>query len=183
MHGARVRVPCRRELSEACRFGAWLAAPLSVSVSIMCMQATNTLHPPGAATALIGAVATVRVTNSHLSFLNHVTLRYLQTRCAHCHLCVHRLATWWRPLLLECRPSVSPTTPHHTSSNLSNLSTLSPFDVCMCPLCHYVFQKAVARTGWMFIITPALTGSVILVLVAVIGHNATGVRSYPKNWW
>lgn len=53
----------------------------------------------------------------------------------------------------------------------------------MCPLCHYVYQKAVARTGWMFIITPALTGSVILVLVAVIGHNATGVRSYPKNWW
>ncbi len=44
-------------------------------------------------------------------------------------------------------------------------------------------QNIVARTGWMFIITPALTGSVILVAVAVVGHNATGVRAYPKNWW
>ena len=77
-----------------------------------------------------------------------------------------------------CVPSLG--IPQHATPNLS---ILSPFDVCMCPLCHYVCQKAVARTGWMFIITPALTGSVILVLVAVIGHNATGVRSYPKNWW
>lgn len=80
MHGARARVSCRRELSEACPFGAWLAAPLSVSVSIMCMQATNTLHPPGAATALIGAVATVRVTNVNLFFIKPPPrCRYLQT--------------------------------------------------------------------------------------------------------
>ncbi len=74
--------------------------------------------------------------------------------------------------------------PHHATPHLFKLvKPVNPLTVRMCPLCHYVFQKAVARTGWMFIITPALTGSVILVLVAVIGHNATGVRSYPKNWW
>lgn len=31
----------------------WIAAPLAVSLSIVCMQWTKTLHPPGGATALI----------------------------------------------------------------------------------------------------------------------------------
>jgi len=33
----------------------WLAAPLAVSLSILLMQITKTLHPPGGATALIAA--------------------------------------------------------------------------------------------------------------------------------
>ncbi len=33
----------------------WLAAPLAVSLSIVAMQITKTLHPPGGATALIAA--------------------------------------------------------------------------------------------------------------------------------
>lgn len=31
----------------------WISAPLAVSLSIVCMQMTKTLHPPGGATALI----------------------------------------------------------------------------------------------------------------------------------
>ncbi|AYN04833.1 MULTISPECIES: HPP family protein [unclassified Flavobacterium] len=31
----------------------WITAPLAVSLSIVCMQITKTLHPPGGATALI----------------------------------------------------------------------------------------------------------------------------------
>lgn len=31
----------------------WLTAPLAVALSIVCMQVTKTLHPPGGATALI----------------------------------------------------------------------------------------------------------------------------------
>ncbi|RQO29934.1 HPP family protein [Taibaiella sp. KBW10] len=39
----------------------WLAAPLAVSLSIVCMQITKTLHPPGGATALIAVTGTGRV--------------------------------------------------------------------------------------------------------------------------
>lgn len=39
----------------------WLAAPLAVSSSIVCMQMTKTLHPPGGATALIAVIGTPRV--------------------------------------------------------------------------------------------------------------------------
>lgn len=35
----------------------WIAAPLAVSLSIVLMQFTKTLHPPGGATALIAATA------------------------------------------------------------------------------------------------------------------------------
>ena len=35
----------------------WVAAPLAVSLSIVCMQMTKTLHPPGGATALIAVTA------------------------------------------------------------------------------------------------------------------------------
>lgn len=35
----------------------WIAAPLAVSLSIVLMQVTKTLHPPGGATALIAATA------------------------------------------------------------------------------------------------------------------------------
>ena len=39
----------------------WLTAPLSVSLSIVCMQFTKTLHPPGGATALIAIIGTQKI--------------------------------------------------------------------------------------------------------------------------
>jgi CBS domain-containing membrane protein len=39
----------------------WLSAALSVSVSIVMMQITKTLHPPGGATALIANIGTEKV--------------------------------------------------------------------------------------------------------------------------
>jgi CBS domain-containing membrane protein len=39
----------------------WLAAPLAVSLSIVLMQATKTLHPPGGATALIAVTASPQI--------------------------------------------------------------------------------------------------------------------------
>lgn len=39
----------------------WLAAPLAVSLSIVGMQMTKTLHPPGGATALIAVIGTEKV--------------------------------------------------------------------------------------------------------------------------
>jgi len=41
----------------------WVAAPLAVSVSIIAMQITKTLHPPGGATALIAVTGGVNITN------------------------------------------------------------------------------------------------------------------------
>jgi len=41
----------------------WLAAAVAVSVSIMVMHATRTLHPPGGATALIAVIGGERVHN------------------------------------------------------------------------------------------------------------------------
>ena len=41
----------------------WIAAPLAVSLSIVCMQITKTLHPPGGATALIAVNGTETVKN------------------------------------------------------------------------------------------------------------------------
>lgn len=35
----------------------WLSAPLAVSISIVIMQITKTLHPPGGATALIAVMS------------------------------------------------------------------------------------------------------------------------------
>lgn len=40
-------------LGRGVHCGLWLTAPLSVALAIMVMQVTVTLHPPGAATALI----------------------------------------------------------------------------------------------------------------------------------
>jgi len=39
----------------------WLAAPLAVSLSIVLMQVTKTLHPPGGATALIAVIGSEEV--------------------------------------------------------------------------------------------------------------------------
>ena len=39
----------------------WLTAPLAVSLSIVMMQLTKTLHPPGGAAALIAIIGTDRV--------------------------------------------------------------------------------------------------------------------------
>ncbi len=39
----------------------WIAAPLAVSLSIVCMQVTKTLHPPGGATALIAIIGSDKI--------------------------------------------------------------------------------------------------------------------------
>jgi CBS-domain-containing membrane protein len=39
----------------------WLAAPLAVSLSIVLMQITKTLHPPGGATALIAVIGSEKI--------------------------------------------------------------------------------------------------------------------------
>lgn len=39
----------------------WIAAPLAVSLSIVFMQVTKTLHPPGGATALIAATGSPQI--------------------------------------------------------------------------------------------------------------------------
>jgi CBS domain-containing membrane protein len=39
----------------------WLTAPLAVSLSIVLMQITKTLHPPGGATALIAVIGSERI--------------------------------------------------------------------------------------------------------------------------
>ncbi len=39
----------------------WIAAPLAVATSIIVMQMTKTLHPPGGATALIAVIGTEKI--------------------------------------------------------------------------------------------------------------------------
>ena len=39
----------------------WIAAPLAVSISIVMMQVTKTLHPPGGATALIAVTGSAQI--------------------------------------------------------------------------------------------------------------------------
>lgn len=41
----------------------WIAAPLAVSLSIVLMQITKTLHPPGGATALIAVTGSIELKN------------------------------------------------------------------------------------------------------------------------
>jgi CBS domain-containing membrane protein len=41
----------------------WITAPLAVSLSIVCMQITKTLHPPGGATALIAVAGSNEIKN------------------------------------------------------------------------------------------------------------------------
>jgi len=40
----------------------WVAAPLTVASSIVLMQITKTLHPPGGATALIAVIGSTKIT-------------------------------------------------------------------------------------------------------------------------
>jgi CBS-domain-containing membrane protein len=77
----------------------WISAPLAVSLSIVCMQITKTLHPPGGATALIA------VTGS----------------------------------------------------------------------------AAIKKMGYFYVISPALSGVLFLLLVAIIFNNMTSNRIYPVN--
>lgn len=77
----------------------WLAAPLAVSLSIVAMQMTKTLHPPGGATALIAVTGTPKV----------------------------------------------------------------------------------QALGFMYVLSPVLSGVLILLLVAIIANNLTKNRSYPTN--
>jgi CBS domain-containing membrane protein len=76
----------------------WIAAPLAVSLSIIAMQITKTLHPPGGATALIAATAS--------------------------------------PQLREL--------------------------------------------GYMYVLSPVLSGCIILLIIALIFNNLTPLRRYPS---
>ncbi len=44
----------------------WLSAPFAVALSIVCMQITKTLHPPGGATALIAVIGSEKI--KHLGY-------------------------------------------------------------------------------------------------------------------
>jgi CBS domain-containing membrane protein len=80
----------------------WLAAALAVSVSIVLMQITKTLHPPGGATALIAIIG---------------------------------------------------------SDKIKSL-------------------------GYAYVLSPILSGVIILLLVALVFNNITSHRSYPRNkYW
>ncbi len=78
---------------------AWLCSALAVSLSIVVMQATKTLHPPGGATALIATIG----------------------------------------------------------------------------------SEKIKSLGYVYVLSPVLTGVLILLMVALIFNNATSHRSYPKN--
>lgn len=77
----------------------WITAPLAVSLSIVMMQITKTLHPPGGATALIAVVGSEKI-------------------------------------------------------------------------------KAL---GFLYVLSPVLTGSLILLVVALVFNNITSHRKYPTN--
>lgn len=77
----------------------WLSAAISVSLSIVLMQVTKTLHPPGGATALIANIGSPKI----------------------------------------------------------------------------------QALGYMYVLTPVLSGVLILLLIAIIFNNATSRRSYPSN--
>lgn len=47
----------------------WINAPLAVALSIICMQITKTLHPPGGATALIAVSAQGPIKEMGFSFI------------------------------------------------------------------------------------------------------------------
>jgi len=49
----------------------WISAPLAVSLSIIAMQYTKTLHPPGGATALIAVIGT-----DHIKSLGYLYILY-----------------------------------------------------------------------------------------------------------
>ncbi|WP_407882748.1 HPP family protein, partial [Scytonema sp. NUACC26] len=39
------------------------------------------------------------------------------------------------------------------------------------------------KASWQFFLTPALEGSIILVLCAVVFNNLAHERTYPKYWF
>eukprot|EP00037_Helgoeca_nana_P005807 m.54184 g.54184 ORF g.54184 m.54184 type:complete len:156 (+) comp16750_c0_seq1:218-685(+) len=78
----------------------WVAVPLSVSLAILVMDLTRTVHPPGGATSLIAVIGSQKVKD----------------------------------------------------------------------------------LGWMYVLVPALSGSILLVAAAVLLNNLAGDRSYPKGW-
>lgn len=47
----------------------WLTAPLSVALSIIAMQMTKTLHPPGGATALLGVIGSEKIKGLGFGFV------------------------------------------------------------------------------------------------------------------
>jgi CBS domain-containing membrane protein len=77
----------------------WITAPLAVSLSIVLMQVTKTLHPPGGATALIAVTG---------------------------------------------------------SAEIKNL-------------------------GYWYVVSPVLSGAIVLLLTALVFNNMTSNRSYPSN--
>ncbi|MBI3235558.1 MAG: HPP family protein [Bacteroidetes bacterium] len=77
----------------------WITAPLAVALSIVCMQITKTLHPPGGATALIAVIGSEKIKN----------------------------------------------------------------------------------LGYIYVLSPVLTGSLILLIIALIFNNLTPNRRYPTN--
>lgn len=77
----------------------WITAPLAVSLSIICMQITKTLHPPGGATALIAVTGSTQM----------------------------------------------------------------------------------KEMGYWYVISPVLTGVIILLVVALIFNNLTSYRKYPSH--
>jgi CBS domain-containing membrane protein len=77
----------------------WLTAALSVSLAIVAMQITKTLHPPGGATALIANIGSAKI----------------------------------------------------------------------------------QALGYFYVLSPVLSGVIVLLLVAILCNNATSHRSYPKN--
>jgi CBS domain-containing membrane protein len=77
----------------------WLSAAFSVSLSIVLMQITKTMHPPGGATALIANIGSPKI----------------------------------------------------------------------------------QALGYFYVLSPVLSGVIILLLVAILCNNATNHRSYPKN--
>ncbi|MBF0107707.1 MAG: HPP family protein [Magnetococcales bacterium] len=79
----------------------WLAAALAVSLAIVVMQWTRTLHPPGGATALIAVIGSDEI---------------------------HSL-------------------------------------------------------GWLYPLAPALSGALIMLLVALVVNNLAPGRRYPLQWW
>lgn len=77
----------------------WITAPLSVSLSIVFMQFTKTLHPPGGATALIAVIG----------------------------------------------------------------------------------SEKIKTLGYLYVLSPVLSGTIILLLIALIFNNITKKRSYPND--
>lgn len=66
------------------------------------------------------------------------------------------------------------------------LLTRNPRDECRVAgataLIAVIGSQKVKDLGWMYVLVPALSGSVLLVAAAVLLNNLAGDRSYPKGW-